>query len=257
VTARYNAPEQWVAGPDLVYGELARAAVALLPPAADVLDAGAGTGAVTRALLARGARVLAVDGSLPMLRRVPMARAVAADVCALPLASGCVDAAVAGFVLSHVADPVAALRELARVVQPGGTVLATAFPAGVDSPRHPAKAALDRVLDEHGYRTPGWYERLKTDGEPRVGGESQLERLASAAGLGDARVNSVDVPLAGLDAAALVRWRFGMPQVVPWLDALSTDERAALEHAGLAALDGQPPAPLPMLVLRGSVLALP
>ena len=65
--------------------------------------------------------------------------AVAADVAALPFRSGVFDAVVAAFVLNHVADPAAALAELARVTRPGGFVLASTFAAS----RSPAKEAFD------------------------------------------------------------------------------------------------------------------
>ena len=48
---------------------------------------------------------------------------VQADALALPLATGSHDAACLVQVLEYVADPVAALREAARVVRPGGAVL--------------------------------------------------------------------------------------------------------------------------------------
>jgi ubiquinone/menaquinone biosynthesis C-methylase UbiE len=47
------------------------------------------------------------------------------DVNALPLKSGSVDAAFANMVLHHAKDPIAMLREMARVVRPGGTVAVT------------------------------------------------------------------------------------------------------------------------------------
>ena len=48
---------------------------------------------------------------------------VEADALSLPLATGSHDAACLVQVLEYVADPVAALREAARIVRPGGAVL--------------------------------------------------------------------------------------------------------------------------------------
>jgi SAM-dependent methyltransferase len=257
--APYDDPRAWADGPDQVFGRLAAAAADLLDlgvVAAEhlVLDAGTGTGAFARALGERGARVVAVDASPAMLsfRRAGRPPALAGDLCALPLRDGCVDAAVAAFVLSHLPDPVLALGELARVVRPGGPVLTTSFRGGPGTVSHPAKTAIDRVLDEFGYRPPGWYVTLKGAGEERVGAPAALLAVAERAGLARARVDEVDVALDGLDADALMRWRLGMAQVAPWLAALGEARRAEIRAAGRTALAGMSAAPLPMLVLRAT-----
>ncbi len=251
----YDSPEEWAAGPDLVYGALAEAAVALLsvPPGSRVLDAGTGTGAVARALQRRGAEVVAVDASSSMLVHDAASRppAAAGDLEALPIRSRCLHAAVAGFVLSHLADPRRGLAELARVTRPGGTVLATAFPAGPGTPTHPAKAAVDEVLTRYGYRPPDWYTDLKSTGEERVGTAAGLSLLATESGLDAASVERLEVDLTTLGNDALVRWRLGMAQVAPWLAAQHPDRSADIAAAVRDRLDAVPPTPLPMLVLRG------
>ncbi len=96
---------------------------------ATAVDAGAGTGAATAELLRRGARVVAVDLSTGMLRRIKSASARPCGRCRCrqhrrPSATRCVaDVAVAAFVLNHLPNPVEGLRELARVTRPGGCVL--------------------------------------------------------------------------------------------------------------------------------------
>jgi len=252
----YGDGQAWSAGPDLVYGRLAEAAVDRYAAARGplegrlALDAGAGAGAVTRALARRGARVVPVDLSASMLRAACLP-GVVADVTRLPFGAAVFDLAAAGFVLSHLCEPGAALAELARVTRAGGTVVATAFPAGR---RHSVKAAADAVLGAAGYRDPDWYTELKEVGEARVGTAAALADLAVAAGLAGPVVDEVAVHLTGLDAPALAAWRLGMAQVVPFLAGLTEQRRRRLVTDVAAAVRAAGrPEPLPMLVLHARV----
>ena len=94
-----------------------------------VADVGCGPGAFAAALVARGARVTAIDSAPAMLaavaaRGLDHVELVEADAGSLPLTDDSHDAACLVQVLEYVADPVAALREAARVVRPGGALLA-------------------------------------------------------------------------------------------------------------------------------------
>ncbi|MGB8198773.1 MAG: ubiquinone/menaquinone biosynthesis methyltransferase, partial [Pseudonocardiaceae bacterium] len=86
--------------------------------------------AVSTVELARaGAWCVAADFSLGMLRagrhrEVPL---VGADALALPFADGVFDAVTISFGLRNVADPDAALAELARVTRPGGRLVVCEF----------------------------------------------------------------------------------------------------------------------------------
>ena len=98
-----------------------------LATGARVLDVGAGTGKLTRGLVALGLDVVAVEPGAPMLdqlrKAVPEAEALEAPAEAIPLADASVDAAFAGQAF-HWFDPERALPELHRVVRPeGGLVL--------------------------------------------------------------------------------------------------------------------------------------
>ncbi len=99
-----------------------------------VLDAGAGTGTLAAALLATGAAVTAVDPDEEMLalvaRTAPDAQLGRAALPHLPYATASFDVAVANFVVNHLTDPRAGLRELARVTRPGGRVVVTIWPSG-------------------------------------------------------------------------------------------------------------------------------
>jgi demethylmenaquinone methyltransferase/2-methoxy-6-polyprenyl-1,4-benzoquinol methylase len=100
-----------------------------LEPGERVLDLAAGTAVSTVELAGAGARAVAVDFSLGMLRagRRRAVPKVAGDALALPFADGSFDAATISFGLRNVADPDAALRELARVTRPGGRLVVCEF----------------------------------------------------------------------------------------------------------------------------------
>lgn len=97
-----------------------------LHPGQTVLDVCAGTGALARRAVARGALVVGVDGCEPMLRRLiartPSVPVVVGDALALPFAEASFDAAMIGFSSRDVASPLRMFREIARVVRPGGLV---------------------------------------------------------------------------------------------------------------------------------------
>jgi SAM-dependent methyltransferase len=92
-----------------------------------VLDVGAGTGALSDTIRSSAptASVLALEESKQMLRVARTQRgllAVRADAMALPVAAESVHAVVLAYVLSHLADPLVAVSEAARVLQPRGLV---------------------------------------------------------------------------------------------------------------------------------------
>jgi SAM-dependent methyltransferase len=97
-----------------------------------ILDAGCGNGRYTRFLLKHAdgdALITAFDLSQRMLGRArrrlrsPRVTHVAADLTRLPYPDAYFDAAVCGWVLEHLPDPTPGLRELARVLRPGGKLL--------------------------------------------------------------------------------------------------------------------------------------
>jgi len=100
------------------------------------VDACCGTGDVTLALASAGAVAFGVDFTREMLHRAlaksreASSRNVAfarGDALQLPVKSGAADVCTVAFGLRNVADRARALREMARVVRPGGRVLVLEF----------------------------------------------------------------------------------------------------------------------------------
>jgi SAM-dependent methyltransferase len=95
-----------------------------------VLDVGCGSGALTSELVKRleASGVWAVDPQERLVAAVrarhPGVRAQVASAEALPFEDRLFDAALAQLVVHFMGDPVAGLREMARVVRPGGVVAA-------------------------------------------------------------------------------------------------------------------------------------
>ena len=221
----------------------------ILPPAAAlvrrleldgaglVVDVGAGTGALLAAIrsVAPAARTVAVDASEQMLRFARTRRgasAVLADALALPLAGGCADAVILAYVLFHLADPVRALGDAARVLRPGGRVGTVTWSwerlprasavweeilSGAGVPPGPLRSAdtgLDRpeamtaTLRAAGLRPVRiWPQRLR-----RQWDRSSHLRLASGGGASRVRLSRVD---ADTRADALARLERAVARLDP------------------------------------------
>ncbi len=135
-------------------------------PAATVLDVATGTGAVAAELVRRrGRAVVGLDQSREMLavarRRLPAAvRLVEGEADHLPFPDGSFAGLTFTYLMRYVDDPAATLRELARVVSPGGPIAGLEF--GV--PPNPAARTLWRLYTRVGLPlagrliAPGWHE---------------------------------------------------------------------------------------------------
>lgn len=140
----------------------ARALRALdLQPGAHVLEVGCGTGVFLPALAAavgpRG-RIVGVDHAPALLSRARQRIAahelttpidlIEGDAHALPFATGTFDAAHCERVLMHLENPGVAIREMVRVVKPGGRVVAAEIAArlaGINHPDHEMAEWLSRL----------------------------------------------------------------------------------------------------------------
>lgn len=247
----------WAAA-EVVYRPLAVALVATCPvrlAGSRVLDVGSGAGAVASAAAAEGATVVAVDLSAPMLEAQPDRTwpAAVADVLALPAGPGTFDSAIAAFLLNHL-DPPGALAELARVVRPGGAVVASTWAARPD----PVKSAIDRILADRGWEPPDWYRTMKSEVERVSGDPDQLGAAARRVGLVDVAAAVHAERLAVSDPIAAVGYRLATPHIAPWVSTLAVAERNRLVQQSATAVapllaDWRPAA----IFLTGRVVADP
>jgi SAM-dependent methyltransferase len=252
VTARElyrGAAPGWASGAERVYLPLAHALVAWSPVELRgqlVLDAGSGTGAGSKALTAVGARPIALDLELDMLRHEQAARpaAVVADVERVPVASGALDAVLAPFVLNHVSRPVEVLQELARTVRSGGVLLASTF---AEDDRPAIKDLLDEVVTRHGWVPPASYTWMKAQAIPLSSSADRMTAVARRSGLTDVAVTTDRIDVGVSSPADLVAYRFGVAHQAQFWRSLSADERAAIvaeaEEAVAAHHDGSDLAP--------------
>lgn len=181
----------------VVRAELALPAGARRPRA---LDAGCGTGFQTAVLLELGYETLGVDLSAALLgaarQRCARAGLVQGDLEALPWRDEAVDLAVScGSTLSFVSDPARAIREIGRVLRPGGRVLlecehrwsldlawrlassVAGDPLGYGAAPAEARRAFDRPFGDGIWIDYPGYPRL------RLFTRLELDRLLAGAGL--------------------------------------------------------------------------
>ena len=134
------------------FGEAVRQAAiakAYLRPEMTVADVGAGTGFMAAGLAPLVKKVYVLDGSPAMLDVARHNLASfdnlefrQAESLALPLADGSVDAAFANMYLHHCPDPLAAIREMVRILKPGGRLVIT------DMDSHTYAWLKDEMADE-------------------------------------------------------------------------------------------------------------
>jgi demethylmenaquinone methyltransferase / 2-methoxy-6-polyprenyl-1,4-benzoquinol methylase len=124
-----------------------------------VLDACCGTGDLAIGARGRGADVVGLDFSERMLERAarkePQIEWVQGDVLALPFEDASFDAVTVGFGVRNVEDLEAGVRELRRVLRPGGRlgILEITTPRGRLAPFY--RVWFDRVVPALGKVLPG------------------------------------------------------------------------------------------------------
>jgi len=224
---------------------------ALGTPVGHALDLGCGDGTLARTLSTRGWSVVAVDRAGPMAavaRAAGCPDVVIADARALPFRTAALAAAGAAFVLPHLPEIGAGLRELGRVVAPDGAVALTGWAAPALSP---FTGLLGTLVGSR-------------SGDPRLAEAERrtdpdyLAAQATAAGFADVSVRvlttTVLLPSAREWWTGMVTASFGLSRAVA---ALPMDVRQEVRTEFLAAagdyeiLDGEVLVPTAALLLTG------
>lgn len=196
-----------------------------------VLDVGCGDGTYLLAAAERGARAVGVDHSERMLRaarsrarrRSASVELARGDAAALPFPTGAFDVVFAVTVLTFSARPLPALRELSRVLAPGGRlVLAELGEWSLWTLRRRTQAILgSRLWRQAVFRSP-----------------AELRRMLADAGLVEEDVRgAIYFPPGEAVASLLARLDPALGRLTPW---------GAAFIAGSAvkpAVPSQPPAP--------------
>jgi demethylmenaquinone methyltransferase / 2-methoxy-6-polyprenyl-1,4-benzoquinol methylase len=165
---------------------------AVVRPGDRVLDACCGTGDLAIAARRRGADVVGLDFAEAMLERARRKAAdiewVRGDVLALPFEDGSFDAATVGFGVRNVDDLGAGLRELRRVLRPGGRlgILEITRPRGPLAPFY--RLWFDAIIPLLGRLLPGGaaYTYLPASVR-RFPGPEALASLLADSGFADVR----------------------------------------------------------------------
>ena len=179
----------------------------LLPPSGNAIEVGAGSGRLLIRLgQERPYRLVAVDYAPYSVRAVrenlrrsgKTGDALFGDALALPFADGSFDVVLSGGLLEHFREPGAVVREMARVLRPGGLLYADIVPRKVSLYRWSERGRM--AHDEH--LAEGIFE---SDLPKRA-----WASLARDAGLKDVRIVSAGVyppyTLAGFER---LLWRYG------------------------------------------------
>lgn len=184
------------------------------------LDLACGPGTFTIALARRTRRVFGLDltpAFLQLARKraseqgLGNVRLLCADATAMPIRSGSFDVAVSGYSFHHMREPLRALRELARVLGPGGRVaLADIYaPDGCDP------EVGDRI------------ERVRDESHVHTFTPAEFCRTLEMAGFGIRETESIERPRRFSDWMRVAGWE---PEDPPWREARRLMEEDMSRH---------------------------
>lgn len=207
-------------------------------PGERVLDIAAGTGALAAPLLATGAQLTATDLSAPMVERMrarigTRGLAQVEDGEALSFTDGSFDAAVSMFGIMLFPDFHAGLREMARVLRPGGRAVVGSW-TGLTAPM--------RLLgDAAALAVPGSVSPSMPAGVAVLGSEQGMVAALTEAGLADARTVHVTLPWTSPPPDELLADAHSFFAHMPPVAAMGDEERQRL-YAAMRALFADDPA---------------
>jgi SAM-dependent methyltransferase len=201
-----------------------------------VLDVGCGPGGLTRELVARGAAVAAIDPAeqfaAACAERNPGADVRVGVAEELPWPDGAFDAALSSLVIGFMTDPDRGVREMARVVKPGGVVAACMWDTTAGG------MTMLRIFWE-GVRSVD----RGAEGERRMAGtaEGDIAERFTRAGLAGVTGGALE---ATAEYAGFDDWwepfTFAVGPSGAHLRSLDADRRAAVREACRAALPAGP-----------------
>jgi ubiquinone/menaquinone biosynthesis C-methylase UbiE len=183
-----------------------------------LLDLGCGTGALLRELVPTRAELSGLDLSFAMLAsaRASLPAAVllaVGEAGSLPWPAGSFDVVVSISSLHYWEHPELALREVRRILKPGGRLVIT-----------------DWCADFVACRICEWIVRRFDRAHQRIHGKAHCRQLLAAAGLVDVGVESYSAPWPWGMMTATARAPRGLPQDRPSDSGLLGRETAAGEH---------------------------
>lgn len=187
----------------------------------EVLEVGCGTGVLAREVIKQvgeGGSVTGLDLSESMLG---VARSICPDVhfrqgnaMDLPFDNEAFDVAIASFLLMFVPDPVMAVRELWRVLRPGGRMVVAVWEALDQNPVYSGLVGIARLrIDDAA--------GLSLARPFALGESGKLAEICHAAGVGDLAIGASDgrAKFPSLDG-------FVRTEIQAWVLADSVDEEA-------------------------------
>lgn len=198
-----------------------------------VLDVGCGPGALTARLRSIGAEVVAIDPSPSFVEAIrigfPDVEVRPGTAEELPYAAAVFDAALAQLVVHFMTDPVAGLRQMARVTRRGGVIASCVWdgPTGALAPFWDAVHAIDSDVED----------------EASLAGarKGHLAELFEAAGLRDVEEHSISVDV---EHPTFEEWwqpyTYGVGPAGDYVQRLDADARARLESVARERLGSGP-----------------